>query len=237
MITKEAIVLAGGLGTRLQNMLPGIPKCIAPVKGRPFLTYVLDYLIDQKIDKVILSVGYRKDQIINYFGNNYKKMSIEYAIENELLGTGGAIKLAFTFCKQNSVFVINGDTYFTPDLREMEKMHFQATADVTIAVKEMPGTERYGRIIIDKDDRITDFMEKDAISGSGSINGGIYLINRKIFDTISEEIFSLENDVFKKSCSKLKMQAYQTDSFFLDMGIPEDYILAQTLIPAQEKNG
>jgi len=235
MITKEAIILAGGLGTRLQDVLPGIPKCMAPVKGKPFLSYVLDYLIDQEIDKVILSVGYLKDQIINYFGDNYKNLSIEYAIENEPLGTGGAIKQSFEFCKQNDVFVINGDTYFTPDLSELEEVHSQTTADVTIAVKEMAETGRYGRIMTDNDRRITDFREKDTISGSEWINGGIYLINRNIFDTISEQKFSLENDVFKKNCSKLKMQAYQSDAFFLDMGIPEDYINAQTLIPAEAK--
>jgi D-glycero-alpha-D-manno-heptose 1-phosphate guanylyltransferase len=236
MIIKEAIILAGGLGTRLQDVLPGIPKCMAPVRGKPFLTYVFDYLIDQEIDKVILSVGYRKDQIINYFGNSYKKLSIEYAIENEPLGTGGAIKLALEYCIQNDIFVLNGDTYFIPGLSEMEEIHFQTTADVTIAVREMKETGRYGLIVADLNGRIKDFREKEAKSGSGWINGGIYLINRNIFNTFSEEKFSLENDVFKKTCSKFKMQTYQTDAFILDMGIPEDYINAQTLIPAQKRN-
>jgi len=235
MITKEAIVLAGGLGSRLQNVLPGIPKCMAPVNGKPFLTYVLDYLIDQEINKVILSVGYRNDQIVNYFGANYKNLSIEYAIENEPLGTGGAIKLALDYCTQNDVIVLNGDTYFIPGLKEIEEIHFQTKANITIAVKEMSETGRYGLILTDKDGRITDFWEKDPNTESGWINGGIYLINRRVFDSITEQKFSLENDVFKKSCSKFKMQAYQTDSFFLDMGIPEDYINAQTLIPALEK--
>jgi D-glycero-alpha-D-manno-heptose 1-phosphate guanylyltransferase len=236
MITKEAIILAGGLGTRLQDVLPGIPKCMAPVKGKPFLTYVLDYLIDQEIDKVILSVGYRNEQIINYFSYNYKSLLIEYAIENEPLGTGGAIKLAIEYCTQNDMFVLNGDTYFIPGLCEMEEIHFQTTADLTIAVKEMSETGRYGLILTDKDGRINDFREKDPNTGSGWINGGIYLINRKIFDSILDQKFSMENDVFKKYCSKFKMQAYQTDAYFLDMGIPEDYTNAQTLIPAQKKN-
>jgi len=232
MITREAIVLAGGLGSRLRDLLPGIPKCMAPVKGKPFLTYILDYLSGQKIDKVILSVGYRKDQIISHFGNNYENLSIEYSIENEPLGTGGAVKLSFNYCKQDNVFVLNGDTYFLPELKEMEEMYFQTTADVTIAVKEMADTGRYGRIMTDKDTRITDFREKDPITTRGWINGGIYLLNRKIFDALPEQKFSLENDVFRKSCSKFNMQAYQTDAFFLDMGIPDDYIHAQTLIPA-----
>ncbi len=112
MNTKEAIVLAGGLGTRLQTVLPGIPKCMAPVNGKPFLTYVLDYLVSQGINKVILSVGYRKDQIINYFGEKYLSIIIKYAIETEPLGTGGAVKFAFEQCLQDQVFVVNGDTYF-----------------------------------------------------------------------------------------------------------------------------
>jgi D-glycero-alpha-D-manno-heptose 1-phosphate guanylyltransferase len=235
MITKEAIVLAGGLGTRLQDVLPGIPKCMAPVKGKPFLSYVLDYLIDQEIDKVMLSVGYLKDQIINHFSFKYKNLIIEYSIENEPLGTGGAIKQSIDYCTQNDMFVLNGDTYFTPGLWKMEELHFQTTADVTIAVKEMDETGRYGQIMTNKNGRITDFREKDPISASGWINGGIYLINRKIFDSISEQKFSLENDVFKTNCSTLKMQAYETDAFFLDMGIPEDYIHAQTLIPISVK--
>ena len=234
MITKEAILLAGGLGTRLQDVLPDIPKCMAAVNGKPFLTYILDYLIDQEIDKVILSIGYRKDKIINYFGANYKNLVIEYAIENEPLGTGGAIKQSLDYCTQNDVFVINGDTYFTPGLKEMEEIHSQTKADITIAVKEMSETERYGVILTDKDGRITDFREKDPNTESGWINGGIYLIKRKIFDSILDQKFSLENDVFKESCSTFKMQAYQTDAFFLDMGIPEDYIKAQILIPDLE---
>ena len=232
MNTKEAIVLAGGLGTRLRDTLPGIPKCMAPVKEKPFLSYVLDYFISQGIEKVILSVGYRKDHIINYFGNKYRSLSIEYAVEYEPLGTGGAIKQSFTLCKQDTVFVINGDTYFLPDLKAMEVMHFETSSDITIAVKLMSETGRYGLISTDKDGRINEFREKDTASEGGWINGGIYMINRKIFADFPEQRFSLENDVFKLSCSNYKMQAFRTVAFFLDMGIPEDYKKAQILIPA-----
>lgn len=230
MITKEAIVLAGGLGTRLQDVLPDIPKCMAPVKGKPFLSYILDYLIRQDISKVILSVGYRKEFIIRYFGNNYNSLLIDYAIEDVPLGTGGAAKLAFDYCNQDQAFVMNGDTCFLPDLFEMEKLHIQSKADITIAVKNMPETSRYGLVLTDRDDRIVDFREKDSSSGSGLINGGLYLVKKLILDVVQEKKFSLENDVFNVSCSGLWIQAFRTDAYFLDIGIPGDYAKAQTMI-------
>jgi len=232
MDTKEAIVLAGGLGTRLQNVLPDIPKCMAPVHGKPFLTYIFDYLIDQGVNKGILSIGYRNNQIINYFGDFYKSLTIEYAIEKEPLGTGGAIKHAFNYCKRDHVFVVNGDTYFRPDLMAMEKLHIQSSADVTIAIKHLLETGRYGLVLNDQVGRITDFREKEPASKDGWINGGIYIINRQVIDNFKEQKFSLENDVFKVSCSRLKIQAFKSDAFFIDIGIPEDFEKAQSMISA-----
>jgi len=234
MITKEAIVLAGGLGTRLQGILPDIPKCMAPIQGKPFLAYVFDYLISQKINKVILSVGYLNDQIIRYFGNNYQSLLIVYSIEEEPLGTGGAIKSAINYCSQDQVFVINGDTYFIPDFEAIETKHIQTKADITIAVKYLTETDRYGLVQINKDGRITDFREKETLSSGGWINGGIYLIKKLVFDDFHEDKFSLENDVFKVSCSQINLQAFKTDTFFLDMGIPEDYANAQNMFTNPE---
>jgi D-glycero-alpha-D-manno-heptose 1-phosphate guanylyltransferase len=207
---------------------------MAPVNGKPFLTYVFDYLITQDISKVILSVGFRKEHIINYFGHSYNSMEIEYAVENEPLGTGGAIKLAMDQVAGKNAFVINGDTYFVPDLRQMLATHDKNSADITIAVKKMPETQRYGTVVFDKNGTITDFKEKDPKIGAGLINGGIYLINKNVMEGFTEKKFSLENDVFKKSFTSLKMQAYKTEAFFLDMGIPEDYIIAQNLINVQK---
>ncbi len=234
MINREAIVLAGGLGTRLQGILPDIPKCMAPVHGKPFLVYVLDYLVSQHINKAVLSVSYHKDQIINYFGKNYRSLKIEYAIETALLGTGGAVKYALNQCLLDKVFVLNGDTYFTPDLQAMENEQLKTLADITIAVKHMQETSRYGLVISDESGMITDFREKDPIDGGGWINGGVYLLNRNIFDNHRQQKFSLENDLFKNSITTLSMQAFKTDAFFLDIGIPEDYANAQLVIPEIE---
>jgi D-glycero-alpha-D-manno-heptose 1-phosphate guanylyltransferase len=235
MTTNEAIVLAGGMGSRLKVVLPEIPKCMAPVNGKPFLTFVLDYLANQGISKVILSVGYRKEQIISFFGNKYGSLSIEYAIENEPMGTGGAVKLALDFCQLENVLVLNGDTYFNTDLAEMENMHFKLSADVTIAVKHMPDTGRYGSVKVGPNGRILSFNEKDPSLGSGLINGGIYLLNRKINNNFSLQKFSLENDFFKALTSKLNFYVFQSDGFFIDMGIPEDYVKAQALTIAPWK--
>lgn len=236
MLTNEAIVLAGGLGTRLQHVLPDIPKCMAPINGKPFLTFVLDYLENQKIDKVILSVGYRKEHIINYFGTSYRSLEIVYSIENEPLGTGGAIKQAMDFCTNKFSFVVNGDTYFMPDLADMSNLHQKAEADITIAVKHLADTIRYGLVVTDQGGKIVEFSEKDKFSGRGWINGGIYLVRKALFDTFQQQKFSIENDVFKVSCNKLYIQAFQTDGFFLDIGIPEDYSKAQILLNTASEN-
>ncbi len=233
MLTNEAIVLAGGLGTRLQHVLPGIPKCMAPVNGKPFLTYVLDSLEIQKITNVVLSVGYRKDEIMNYFGSEYHSVSITYSIENEPLGTGGAIKFALDYCNNEDIFIVNGDTYFNPDLSSMADLHTISAADVTIAVKYLSDTERYGLVVTDHDGKIVEFREKAKLAGSGWINGGIYLVKNSIFNNFPQQKFSIENDFFKISCIKYNFQAFQTDAFFLDIGIPEDYKRAQILLAGE----
>lgn len=230
MRTNEAIVLAGGFGTRLKDLLPGIPKCMAPVNGKPFLTYVLAYLEQQKINKVILSVGYLKDHIINYFGNTYRSLKIEYAIENEPLGTGGAIKYSMEQCIQDQVFVINGDTFFQVDLESMWLIHNQSAADITIAVKQLNDSSRYGLVETDGSGRITAFKEKEIQPGRFRINGGIYLVNKQSFRDIHEKRFSLENDIFKVSCSSLILQSFESTQPFLDMGIPEDYARATAML-------
>jgi len=229
MNTKQAIILAGGLGTRLQPVLPDIPKCMAPVHGLPFLTYVFNYLEKYRIEEVILSVGYLKDHIINHFGYRYNSISITYSVENEPLGTGGAIKLALTQCSDNEVFILNGDTFFVPDLHKMELDHDLYAADITIAAKQMLDADRYGLVTINNTGRITAFLEKQYPSSGGWINGGIYLLKKQLFETFPLEKFSLEKDLYAVSCEKLNIYAFQTEAFFLDMGIPQDYAKAQTV--------
>ena len=122
-VVKEAIILAGGFGTRLQGVVKDLPKPMAPVNDRPFLTYILDYLIEYQYNKVILSVGYLHEKIEEYFGNQYKTLEIDYAMELEPLGTGGGILFAMSKCVTDNVLVINGDTMFKVDLDAFERFH------------------------------------------------------------------------------------------------------------------
>jgi len=226
--TTEAVVLAGGLGTRLKHLLPDLPKSMAPVNNRPFLEYLFDSLIKQGIKKVILSVGYKHEVIIEHFKDKYKSLHIIYAVENEPLGTGGAIAYSFTFAAGDQVFVLNGDTLFPAVLKELEDIHFSKNASLTIVLRYLSDLSRFGSVITDKENRITAFAEKRQNAGSGYINGGIYLINKNLFsrNDISGK-FSFEKDVMEKYLSTEKFYAIPSDAYFIDIGVPEDYARAQ----------
>jgi D-glycero-alpha-D-manno-heptose 1-phosphate guanylyltransferase len=229
MKVNEAIVLAGGLGTRLRGVLPDIPKCMALVNDKPFLHYVLSYLGSAGFSKVILSVGYRKEQIISHFGNEFQSIQLAYAPEDEPLGTGGAVMLASRQVQGDSFFVVNGDTCFIPNLQAMAEEHIRWAADVTIAARYMENTARYGLLDTNDQGRILAFREKDPLSEPGYINGGIYLMGKQIFNGITETRFSIEQDIFRVKAGSLRLQAYYSEAFFLDMGIPEDYLRAGEL--------
>lgn len=216
----EVIVLAGGFGTRLQSVVKDVPKPMADINGKPFLEYILEYLLNYGITKTILSVGYKKEIIENYFGNSYKAIDIVYSKEDEPLGTGGAIKKALTFCKSENVLVLNGDTFFEINLQTLIQEHKKADADVTISLKKMYNFDRYGKVILEKN-RVISFAEKE-FSSSGLINGGVYIIRKDIFD-IYEKKFSFEQEFLEKKLSMLSICAYIDKGYFIDIGIPKDY--------------
>jgi D-glycero-alpha-D-manno-heptose 1-phosphate guanylyltransferase len=177
---KEAIILAGGLGTRLRSVVNDIPKPMAEVCGKPFLSYILDFLIKYGIKRVILSVGYKWEAIREFFGEQYKSINLVYAIEYEPLGTGGAIKNALKYVRDTEVFILNGDTLFNIDLSVFYSLHKNKNSNLSIALKKMNFTERYGSVKIDENNRIIDFSEK-AQKFNILINGGIYLLNKNFF--------------------------------------------------------
>lgn len=176
---SEVIILAGGFGTRLQHILPGIPKPMAPVNDQPFLKYLLQYLKRFNPKRLILSVGFENKQIIDYFGNQFSGIELIYLIEDTPLGTGGAIKNSLLFSSTNNTFILNGDTFFDIDLNQMESQHLKNQNEITVAVKEMIDFERYGSLLIENK-RIISFAEKRFVK-KGFINAGIYLINRQKF--------------------------------------------------------
>ena len=227
-MTKEAIILAGGFGTRLQNVVKDLPKPMAPVNGRPFLTYILDYLIDYQYNKVVLSVGYLHEKIETFFGTHYKSLTIDYAVEEEPLGTGGGILNAMSKCTADNVLVINGDTMFKVDLDAFERFHEEKGGLLSIVLREVEDVSRYGSVTISDDNLIALFAEKQVTSGRGYINGGVYLINRKLFEKHPQpKKFSFEKDLMTKFYTQELFYAMPSNGYFIDIGIPEDYARAQ----------
>ncbi|EAK9944551.1 D-glycero-D-manno-heptose 1-phosphate guanosyltransferase [Campylobacter lari] len=213
----QAIVLAGGLGTRLKSVVQDFPKPMAPINGKPFLAFVLEYLKKQGIAEVILSVSYKYKLIQEYFKDEFDGMKIRYNIEKELLGTGGAIKDALKFI-QNQVYVLNGDTLFDIDLKKL----VLNDSKICIALKQMQNFDRYGTVNVDDQGIVTSFEEK-VFKKRGLINGGIYLLKKDVFDEFDlEKKFSFE-EFLQSNYNALKIQAQIFDGYFIDIGIPQDY--------------
>jgi len=223
----EAIVLAGGLGTRLASRLHGMPKAMAPVAGRPFLEILLAQLRRAGCTRALLSVGHLHTVIQNRFGASFNGMSIDYVIETVPLGTGGAIRCALSQAKEESVLVLNGDTFLNADYGDMMRFHASCGAQATIAVVRRPDIARYGGVIIENE-RIIRFEEKGR-SGPGLISAGAYVFSRNIdWPPALPDKFSIELDFFAPESARLRPAAYLVDGYFLDIGIPEDLDRAQT---------
>ncbi len=226
-MVRECIVLAGGLGTRLRSELPDLPKVMAPVAGYPFLSYVLRWLEKNKVDRVILSLGYQSEDVIAW-GDAYDgDIALVYSIESEPLGTGGAILEAMQMTQTEHFFVINGDTLFDADLVGMENYHCQQDSDLTLALKPMTHFDRYGLVMTDESMRITGFEEK-GFHEKGFINGGIYMMSREsMLNRQLPKKFSFEHDFLEVYFRKLDIYGFIQDSYFIDIGIPDDFRRAQ----------
>ena len=195
MENNEAVILAGGLGTRLQSEIPDLPKCMAPVAGKPFIDHLIRYFLDAGIDLFVFALGYKSEYIIEHLETHWQDLSYKYTIEKEPLGTGGAILLASSAIQGKDFFVLNGDTMFSID------------PDVQIT----------------EDQRITGFREK-TYCVSGLINGGIYLINKsKLWSQHLPERFSFEKDVLEIQSRQNQVFGAIFDTYFIDIGIPEDF--------------
>jgi D-glycero-alpha-D-manno-heptose 1-phosphate guanylyltransferase len=219
----ECIVLAGGLGTRLANVLHGLPKCMAPVDRKPFLHYLLKYLENQSVSRIILSLGYGSEAIMEYIEQHSWPFNIVYSIEDDPLGTGGAIKLSLENAHEKNVWVLNGDTFFDVDMKKMHDEHILSNADISLALKQMRDFDRYGTVKMENDRKITSFVEKKQCK-KGLINGGIYLI-RNSYSLFDKHIgkFSFENDILEKSTTSKNIHGFISDGYFIDIGVPLDY--------------
>lgn len=227
--TRECVILAGGLGTRLRPAVGDVPKPMAIVNGKPFLYYILRWLINYDTGRIIISAGYKSQSIISYFGDAYEGIPILYAVEEKPLGTGGAVKYAASMTVAPDILVINGDTYFPIDIDRLWKAHTDNRFLFTIALKRMKNFSRYGSVNL-AGNTITGFNEKNYCT-DGLINGGIYLINRDFIQSLAmQETFSLEKDVLMKRVNEEVFHGLVFDDTFVDIGIPEDYNRAKMLL-------
>jgi D-glycero-alpha-D-manno-heptose 1-phosphate guanylyltransferase len=222
------IILAGGLGTRLRSVLPDTPKCLAPINNKPFIGQLVNYLKNQGINKFIFSLGYKSELVISYLDEEFADLDICYSVEKEQLGTGGAVKLALTKVVSEEVLVINGDTFFNNDLTLFYKFHQANVSKFTMALTKIESNKRFGSVVIDDQNKIISFSEKTQNS-SLLINAGQYIINRDYFLKYKlKDKFSIELDYFQNNDIQKIIYAYEYLSDFIDIGIPDDLIRAQT---------
>ena len=225
----EAIILAGGFGTRLQSLVSEVPKPMAPVAGVPFLAHLAAFLEKQGVRRVVISVGYKAAVISEYFKESFLGMDIDYSPETEPLGTGGAIRRALQFIKSESCLVLNGDSLFNVRIQDLSAVHQETGATVTLSLRWMPDASRYGCVQCENG-RIKAFQEKVADVGPGFINGGVYLCRSNMFEGLDLPTrFSFENDFLRPQCRKQHFAGFVSDGFFIDIGVPDDYLRAQEL--------
>lgn len=224
------MLLVGGMGTRLQSVLPFTPKPLAPLGDAPFLELLVTQLGGQGIRRLVMCTGYLANQIEQRFGNGRKwDLTIEYSKETQPLGTAGAIKLAERYLEGDSDFVVmNGDSFLEMDLRQLIRFHQEHNGVASLAIHRVPNAARYGTVRIDESNRITAFDEKTGLEEPGLISAGVYVFQRAVLERIPNGPASLERDVFPRLL-KEGMFAARQDGMFIDIGTPEDYERAQTL--------
>ena len=218
---KHGLILAGGKGTRLREITKGGQKAIVDINGRPFLSYLIEQLFSQGFDKIYVAAGYRAADVRSYLDAEEK--DVHLIVEDEPLGTGGAIYNAFRHMNTGTVLVINGDTLNEADYLDFLNQHISSSADISILTKYVDDVSRYGEIILDQDQRIVDFREKQNIKKSGYVNVGAYAINKNVFSSVPNVRFSIE-DFFQESVKKLRVNAVESTDEFIDIGIPDTYL-------------
>lgn len=235
----ECIILAGGLGTRLSSVISGVPKPLAPVLGKPFLSWLMDYWVDRGARHFILSVGFLAEKVVEAYRDNYRGVPISYSIETKPRGTGGGLLLAMKQLKfqyDSDFWVFNGDTYFPVEPELISRFHSAHKADWTIVLKQSPDALRYLAVTLDGG-RITGFgADPESVRGEPWINGGIYLLSRRMLAGLpgclsdEEKPASLEHEIFPILLNeKFKVYGYPSSALFIDIGVPSDYARAESL--------
>jgi len=226
MKLEEAIILAGGMGTRLKGVISDMPKPLAPINGIPFLTYLIKFLKQEGIKHIVLSVGYRWEMIKEIYGESFEGIKISYAVEEEPLGTGGGIALALRKTTHDDILILNGDSFIDFDLKSFYSLHKKENASLSFVLKEMNDFERYGSVEVEEN-KIIEFKEKKYID-KGLINAGAYIGKRNIFEGLDlPDKFSFEQDYLEKKVGEGLFFGFKTEGYFIDIGIPQDYKKAE----------
>ena len=224
---RDAVILAGGFGTRLSHVVSNVPKPMAPVYGKPFLAYVLDRLVDAGLQRIILATGYKHEVIQSWFGDTYRGAEIIYSHEDTPLFTGGAIRQAAEHVQSEDFVVLNGDTLFDIDLQQLYDFHIARQAHLSVALRRVEDTGRYGSVTCENE-RIMAFHEKAESAGAGDINGGIYCINQFwLMSHTQPGKFSFEKELMQPLAGQEGFYGLSFNNYFIDIGIPEDYYRAQ----------
>jgi len=221
--TVMPIILAGGMGTRLREVFPELPKILVPVHGRPFVTYLLDCLIEIGFTQAVISTGYLADMVDKKLGEKYNDLSIKYLRETVPLGTGGAVRKAASRFPEHDLLVMNGDSFFEIELADFISWHIRQRHEASIVLAEVDDVGRFGQVELNKQNLITAFKEKGEESGRGLINAGIYLIKASLLRNIlSAGKSSIEYDFFPVLTEK-KLYGFPWQGRFIDIGTPESY--------------
>lgn len=217
----EAVILVGGLGTRLKSEVPELPKCMAPVAGKPFIDQVIFHLKNHGVTHFVFALGYMSEILIEHLITNYQdQLQMTIAVEEQPLGTGGAITYAAQFVKGNDFFALNGDSLFAMD---PQKLRFTGSEMCVVGLKAMENGELYETVLIDENCFITSFIEEMPVE-KGLINGGIYLLDKKRLMSLGlPEKFSFEKDFLEVYCKEKAIKGSIEDAHFIDIGVPEDF--------------
>ncbi|MEA3274488.1 MAG: nucleotidyltransferase family protein [Pseudomonadota bacterium] len=225
-----AVILAGGLGTRLRSVVRDRPKVLAEIGGRPFLQYLLDQMLSWRVSHLVLCTGYLGEQIEERFGPSYHGLRIQYSREERPLGTGGALRLAAGLIQSDAVLVLNGDSYCDANVAEFLGAHRSSGAEAALLLTQRADTRRFGTVQVDPQGRILSFEEKKADAGPGLVNAGLYLIETDLLHRIpGDGAVSLEREVFPEWIGG-RFFGHETSADFLDIGTPESYAVAETFL-------
>lgn len=229
----QAIILAGGFGTRLQTVVKEVPKPLAPIANMPFLYWLIKYLQQQGVTKYIFSLGYLHTQVEHFLQQEFPNLNYACVVEKEPLGTGGAIKFCLQYSNENDALIFNGDTFFNLNLNSFITEFHTSNADCSIALTPMQNFDRYGSVTIGEQNIIHQFNEKKYCE-NGYINTGIIAFKKAVFIEKTKHLpqnFSYEKDFLEPNIATLKVTGYIANGYFIDIGIPEDYYKANKELP------